>query len=116
MPGTTSKLSATSCAMAPTPGYENIQLVQLGAEGTTGRQGVFLLMAKGNDLEREGISKVKLVEKGETCFHLLSLLYQELHWILGSHHGYKRIPLAGSNSILGFLARKLVHPIFPPAV
>jgi len=29
-----------------------------------GRQGVFLLMAKGKDLEREGISKVKLVEKG----------------------------------------------------
>jgi len=41
--------------MAPTPGYENIQLVQLGAEGTTGRQGGFFLMAKGKDLEREGI-------------------------------------------------------------
>ena len=53
--------------------YQLCHFPRLGRKyptGTTGggrdhgRQGGFLLMAKGNDLEREGISKVKLVEKG----------------------------------------------------
>ena len=100
-----------------TPGYENIQLVQLGAEGTTGRQGGFLLMAKGNDLEREGISKVKLVDKGYMFPSVVPTLPGTALDTTGSHHGYNRIPF----SRLQFdpwlaMARKLVHPIFPPAV